>query len=116
MKRCIGSLIAIQLLMTIPAYAEQFNVFSINNGDVTTAVVSLSNHAKPSLEVILTVDKAQELFEFTRNNLNQKVIVQINGETVSEAIVRAEISGGQIVFPQDDEDTAIRLAKSLMKK
>ena len=116
MTRCIGSLIAVQLLMPISADAGQYTVFSLNQRAVTTPVVSLSNHAKPSLEVILTVDKAQELFEFTRNNLNQKVIVQINGETVSEAIVRAEISGGQIVFPQDDEDTAIRLAKSLMKK
>ena len=115
MKRNMLSLVAALLLITTASYAEQFNGFSINNGDATTVKVSLSKQAKPSLEVVLTGDKAQELSEFTQNNLNQKVIFQINGEVVSEPLVRAQISGGLMIIELDDEDIAIRLAKSLMK-
>ena len=115
MKQSLLALVAALVLTATAASAEPFNSFSIHSGDVTSVKISLSKQSSPSLEVVLTADKARELAEFTRNNLNQKVVFQINGEAVSEPFVRAPISGDQMTIELDDEETAIRLAKSLLK-
>ena len=115
MKQSLRALVAALVLTATAASAEQLNSFSIHSGDVTSVNVSLSKQSKPSLEVVLTADKARELAEFTRNNLNQKVVFQINGEAVSEPLVRAPISGDRMTIQLDDKETAIRLAKSLLK-
>lgn len=115
MKQSLLALAAALVLTATTASAEQLNAFSVHSADVTSVNVSLSKQSKPSLEVVLTADKARELSEFTRNNLNQKVVFQINSEAVSKSLVRAPISGDRMTIQLDDEETAIRLAKSLLK-
>ena len=98
----------------VAATAEQQYGFSIAPGDATSAKVVLAQQAQPTLEVVLTADKAQELSDFTQAHLNETVAFGIAGEIVSTPLVRAQITGGEMTIQLDDADTALRLAKKLM--
>ena len=116
MKRNVLSLVAALMLVATASYAEETHGFSINNGDAAAVKIVLTKQAKPMLEVNLTEEKAGEFAEFTQNNLNQKVSIQIDGETMIEPLVRSQITGGMMTFELDDEEAAFRLAKTIMKE
>ena len=114
MKRINVLLLALVAGFAAAADAEPLNGFSIAAGDATTVKVVLAQQAKPALEIVLTADKAQELTECTRANLDRVIAFEIAGEAISSPRVRAPISSGELTIELDDADTALRLAKKLM--
>jgi len=114
MKRINVLLLALVAGFAAAADAEPLNGFSIAAGDATTVKVVLAQQAKPTLEIVFTAAKAQELSDFTQANLNNRVAMEVAGETVSTPLVNAPISGGELTIELDDADTALRLAKKLM--
>ena len=113
MKRIVWMLIALAGFAAA-AQAQELNTFAIAPGDATTAKVVLAQQAQPTLEVVLTAEKAQALADFTQANLGSQIAFEIAGETVGTPQVRAQITGGTLMVELDDADTALRLAKKLM--
>ena len=113
MKRIVWMLLSVAGIVAA-AHAQELNKFAIAAGDATTAKVVLAQQAQPTLEVVLTAAKAQELAEFTQANLGSQIAFEIAGETVGTPRVRAQITGGEMTIQLDDADTALRLAKKLM--
>ena len=113
MKRIAWMLLAL-VGSALAAQAEQLNKFSIAPGDAATAKVVLARQAKPTLELVLTADKTQELSDFTQANLNKIVAFEIADELFPSPLIRSQITSGEMTIELDDADTALRLAKNLM--
>ena len=114
MKRFAALTLALVAAFATAALAEQLNAFSIAPGDAATAKVVLAPQTQPTLEIVLTAAKAQELADFTQANLDQMIALDVAGEVVSTPRVNAPIAGGELSIQLDDADIALRLAKKLL--
>ena len=114
MKRFAVLILALFAALSTAAQAEQLNAFSIAPGDAASANAVLAPQAQPTLAIVLTAAKAQELAAFTQANLGQKIALEVAGEIVSTPLLNAPIPGGELTLELDNAETAQRLAKKLM--
>ena len=76
----------------------------IDQSDLQTTTVGTSNPAtsndpgKPEIDVIFTAKGRQRLAEVTRQSINKRLAIIINGQIVSAPMIRAEIPGGTAVI------------------
>ena len=114
MKRFAALILALFAALSTAAQAEQLNAFSIAPGDAASAKVVLAPQAQPTLEIVLTADKAKELADFTQANLGNQIALEIAGEVVSTPLVTAPIAGGELAITLGDAETAQRHANKLL--
>lgn len=98
------------------ARAADIEEFTVNSVDVNSVKVVFHKKYPTSLEITLKQNKAKELSAFTNRNIGNKVRIIIEGNVVTEPIVREGVTGQILEVAPKDTDEAIRLAKLLMGK
>ncbi len=109
---CIFTLI----LVTANTFSQNEDILNIETGDAKRVTIEITENPAPSTQVFLKYEKLKEAQQLISNNYKKKIIVQINGNTISTPIIQIEppFKGQSIALSYDTIPEAVNAAKELM--
>ena len=98
--------------------------FSIAASDVSSASIQIATnspnlvaaHKTAQADVHLSTKAAADFQKFTQEHLNQKVQILVGSKVVSEPVIRATISSGEVVMGFSTPEEAQAVVDVLSKK
>ena len=115
-RRLILLVLLVGTLTALHAQTRDLPSFTIAPGQVFEASVVLDAERHTELRVYLIPEQRQAFADFTKRYLNHQVRIIVNGQPLTEAVVREPILGGPMNFPCASPEEALALAKILMAK
>ena len=88
----------------------------LTNAHIASARVNDSPQG-PQIEVVFTEQGRETFAKLTRENIDKRLAIIVEGEVISAPIIKTAIAGGRAVIAGDfTKEEANRIAKGIMRK